>query len=132
MAYKPIVTPRGSVNVIKNKNGTVKAQLVWNQGFAPRRNQTFSRIQKYVDSEVLRRCSPRVPLQTGMLEKSGKLGTVIGSGTVRYIAPYAAAQYYGTADSRPYDADRGAHWFERMKTAEKDDILSGANKIKGG
>ena len=83
----------------------------------------------FVDSEVLRRCSPRVPLKTGMLEKSGTLGTVIGSGEVNYIAPYAAYQYYGTSATRSYDANRGAKWFERMKTAEKADILRGAEKI---
>ena len=97
--------------------------------FAARRNAQFSRKQMFVDSEVLRRCSPRVPFQTGMLEKSGKLGTDVGSGEVDYIAPYAAMQYYETADTRPYDANRGAHWFERMKVAEKEDILRGADKI---
>lgn len=98
-------------------------------GFAAKRNAQFSRKQMFVDSEVLRRCSPRVPFKTGMLEKSGKLGTDVGSGEVDYIAPYAAMQYYETADTRPYDANRGAHWFERMKVAEKEDILRGADKI---
>lgn len=70
-----------------------------------------------------------VPFQTGMLDKSGKLGTVIGSGNVQYIAPYARTQYYDTATSRPYDANRGAKWFERMKVAYKKDILSGAKKL---
>lgn len=98
-------------------------------GFAAKRNAQFSRKQMFVDSEVLRRCSPRVPFKTGMLEKSGKLGTDVGSGEVDYIAPYAAMQYYQTADTRPYDANRGAHWFERMKVAEKEDILRGADKI---
>ena len=88
-------------------------------------------MQKFVDSEVLRRCSPRVPLKTGMLEKSGKLGTVIGSGEVEYIAPYARIQYYSISESRPYDPNRGAKWFERMKVAEKKDILKGARKSGG-
>lgn len=91
------------------------------------------RAQKVVDSEVLRYCDGMVPLQTGMLKKSGTLGTVIGSGNVQYIAPYAASQYYNTATSRPYDSNRGAKWFERMKTAHKDDILKTAQKaITGG
>lgn len=110
-------------------NGKNKAELTWNPDFAAKRNAQFSRKQMFVDSEVLRRCSPRVPLRTGMLEKSGKLGTDVGSGEVNYIAPYAAYQYYGTSDTRPYDANRGAHWFERMKVAEKEDILRGADKI---
>ena len=125
MSLKKITTPRGSIF----QTATGQAQLQWNPSFAARRNDSFSRKQKYVDSEVLRRCSPRVPIDTGMLEKSGKLGTEIGSGEVNYIAPYAAPQYYNTAESRPYDGNRGAKWFERMKTEEKDDILRGADKI---
>ena len=70
MALKKITTPKGSI--INSGNG--KAELTWNQNFAAKRNAQFSRKQMFVDSEVLRRCSPRVPFQTGMLEKSGKLG----------------------------------------------------------
>lgn len=125
MSLKKITAPQGSIV----SNGKNKAELTWNPDFAAKRNAQFSRKQMFVDSEVLRRCSPRVPLRTGMLEKSGKLGTDVGSGEVDYIAPYAAYQYYGTSDTRPYDANRGAHWFERMKAAEKEDILRGADKI---
>lgn len=125
MALKKITTPKGSI--INSGNG--KAELTWSPDFAAKRNAQFSRKQMFVDSEVLRRCSPRVPFQTGMLDKSGKLGTVIGSGEVNYIVPYAAAQYYRTAESRPYDSNRGGKWFERMKTAEKEDILRGAKNI---
>lgn len=120
-----IQTSRGCV--FQTEHG--KARLEWNKGFAAQRNENFTRKQKFVDSEVLRLCSPRVPFQTGMLEKSGKLGTVIGSGEVDYVAPYAAPQYYNTAETRPYDANRGAKWFERMKVADGDTILKGAEKI---
>ena len=125
MTLKKITTPRGSI--IISENGT--AELTWNSDFATKRNAQFSKKQMFVDSEVLRRCSPRVPFRTGMLEKSGILGTDVGSGEVNYIAPYAARQYYNTSDVRSYDANRGAHWFARMKVAEKDDILRGADKI---
>ena len=125
MSLKKITAPQGSIV----SNGKNKAELTWNPDFAAKRNAQFIRKQMFVDSEVLRRCGPRVPLRTGMLEKSGKLGTDVGSGEVDYIAPYAAYQYYGTSDTRPYDANRGAHWFERMKVAEKEDILRGADKI---
>lgn len=120
-----IQTPRGCV--FQTEHG--KARLEWNKGFAAQRNENFTCKQKFVDSEVLRLCSPRVPFQTGMLEKSGKLGTVIGSGEVDYVAPYAAPQYYNTAETRPYDANRGAKWFERMKVADGNTILKGAEKI---
>lgn len=75
--------------------------------------------------------APRVPFKTGMLEKSGKLGTKVGSGVVEYIAPYARMQYYDTAQTRPYDPNRGGKWFERMKVVEKKNILDGAKKIGG-
>lgn len=122
---KVITNPRGTI--ISSKNG--QATLSWNPNFASQRNEQFKKKQMFVDSEVLRRCSPRVPFRTGMLEKSGILGTVVGSGEVNYIAPYATHQYYDTAEVRFYDANRGAKWFERMKTAEKEDIFRGAEKI---
>lgn len=83
MGVKKISTPRGAI--ISGANG--KAELKWNTDFAANRNAQFTRQQMFVDSEVLRRCSPKVPFKTGMLEKSGKLGTDIGSGEVDYIAP---------------------------------------------
>lgn len=88
-----ITAPRGMIF----QQGNSAAQLQWNPEFAKQRTQQFSRKQQFVDSEVLRRCSPRVPFQTGMLDKSGTLGTVVGSGEVKYIAPYAAHQYYNTS-----------------------------------
>ena len=124
MAAQQITTPRG--RIVAGKNG--RAELVWDTTFADRTNQNFSQNQKYVDNEVLRYCSRLVPFDTGMLEKSGILGTIVGSGEVRYIAPYAAQQYYHTAESRTYDANRGARWFERMKVAHKDDILAGVKR----
>lgn len=126
MALNKITTPRGSV--VQTAKGNAK--LVWDPSFAARRNEMFSQQQKFVDSEVLRRCSPKVPFDTGMLEKSGKLGTEIGSGEVDYVAPYAAAQYYNTSESRSYDPNRGAKWFERMKASEKEEILEGAKKLE--
>lgn len=118
MAFKEITTPRGTI--VQGSNG--KAELKWNPNFPQRMNEVLSKKQAIIDSEVLRLCSPMVPLCTGALEKSGTLGTVIGSGEVKYIAPYARAQYYNTSTSRSYDPRRGGKWFERMKTANKDHI----------
>ena len=89
-------------------------------------------VQKYIDSEVLRLSSPYVPRKTGTLDRSGILGTSIGSGEVIYNAPYAANQYYNTSTSRSYDAQRGAKWFERMKIDHKEEILRGAKQLAGG
>lgn len=128
MSNVKIQTPQGCI--IQTPNG--KAELKWNQSSISARQKGFDRMQIFVDSEVLRLCSPLVPFQTGMLDKSGKLGTEIGRGEVRYIAPYSAKQYYDTAESRPYDAQRGAKWFERMKAGHKQEILDGAKKMAGG
>ncbi len=119
MTFKPITTPRGAI--IQGKNGGAK--LVWNKGCAPKLNKKLSRAQARVDSEVLRLCAPMVPKRTGALERSGTLGTVIGSGEVQYIAPYARKQYYNTLSSRSYDSRRGGMWFERMKLQWQLDIL---------
>ncbi len=121
-----IDTPRGSII----KTGDTSCKLVWASDFSQKRTAMFNRKQEVVDSEALRYCSPLVPLRTSMLEKSGTLGTVIGSGEVKYIAPYARFQYYQTAQTRSYDPSgrRGSKWFERMKTAHKKDIQRAAEK----
>lgn len=121
-----ITTPRGSITIAKNH----QAKLQWNPDFAGQRTEQFSRMQKFIDSEVLRLSTPYIPIKTGMLIKSGILGTVVGSGEVNYIAPYADAQYR-TAVTRSYDAQRGGLWFERMKIDHKKEILEGAKKAGG-
>lgn len=128
MALSKIKQP--SSTTVGSKNGSVT--LKWNASFAAKRNQNFTDAQKYVDSEVLRYCSPKVPFQTGNLDRSGILGTTIGSGSVQYSAVYSKVQYYNTAQTRPYDANRGGKWFERMKVSNGKDILNGAKKIAAG
>lgn len=123
-----IQTPRGQV--FQTKNG--KTKLEWNTNFQPKWQSRYSRAQRYVDSEVLRLSEPYVPLQTGMLIKSGILGTDVGSGEVQWIAPYAKPQYYlprkiGTETG----ALRGSFWFQRMKETHRDRIVSGARRIAG-
>lgn len=76
-------------------------------------------MQRYIDTAAVRYCDKYVPMRTGTLKKA--LGTVYGSGKVRYNTPYAAKNYYhnkgrgsgGTA----YGGFRGRLWFERMKAA---------------
>lgn len=127
-----ITTPRGTVYTTTSKGGKTTATLTWAPGFGSRYTGNFTRAQKFIDSEVLRFCSARVPFDTGMLQKSGILGTTVGSGEVQYIVPYAAYQYYETARTRNYDANRGGLWFERGKAAERERILRGAGRLAGG
>lgn len=130
MSGPVIETPRGEIFL--NKKGT-KAKLVWNTNFQPKWQESYSRAQKFVDSEVLRLSEPYIPLQTGMLVKSGILGTEIGSGMVEWIAPYAKPQYYSPrkpgSETGPL---RGPHWFERMKAVERRNIIDGARRRAGG
>ncbi len=124
-----IETPRGCVVVTKGS----KAELRWNPGFGPSVNASYSKAQRFVDSEVLRLSAPYIPLRTSMLIKSGQLGTDVGSGLVQWIAPYARARYYrpgsyGSVTGRL----RGAMWFERMKADHGREIVQGAKKMAGG
>lgn len=127
---KPVIkTPRGQVVI--GANG--KAELKWNTNFQPKWQKRYSAAQKFVDSEVLRLTEPYVPLRTGMLIKSGILGTDIGGGTVQWIAPYARVQYYSPRKPGSVTGPlRGPHWFERMKSVWRDKIIAGARRIAGG
>lgn len=124
-----IETPRGKV--IRDANG--KAQLVWSPNFAPKWTRRYSLAQKFVDSEVLRLSEPFTPLLTGTLIKTGILGTDVGSGAVKWIAPYARRQYYkgrvpGTSQTGPL---RGRYWFERGKAVWGESLIAGAKKLIG-
>ena len=117
--------------------------------------QDGGRAQRYVDNEVLRRNAPYLPHESGELEKSGRLGTVVGSGKVIYNTVKGRFLYYGklmigershsawahqnekkivTDQDLTYQGGglRGAFHFERMKTDHKEDILRGVAKVTGG
>ncbi len=124
-----IQTPRGFVTT--NRNG--KAELVWDTRFGQKWLTRYSEAQKFVDGEVLRLCDPYIPLRTGVLIKSGILGTEVGSGTVRWIAPYARRQYYSPRKPGSMTGPlRGPFWFERMKRVHRGAILAGAKRLAGG
>ena len=91
----------------------------------------FKKAQKVVDSEVLRRCDPLIPLDTGMLKKSGINSTVIGSGIVSYDTPYARRQYYENQGKGNHNASglRNKLWFERMKANDLDDIKKKVSEV---
>lgn len=124
-----IDTPRGVI--FEGPKG--KAELIWKAEFKPKWWKRYSRAQKFVDSEILRLSEPYTPLRTGMLIKSGILGTEIGSGEVHWIAIYSRWQYY---HSRPPGSEtgplRGPFWFERMKRVHGKKIIKSAKVIAGG
>lgn len=97
------------------------AKLEWNPAFASQKAESFSKAQAFVDSECLRYMNPLSPRRTGMMIKSATLGTVIGSGYIEYLTPYARRQYY--------EHKSRARWFETMKASKKDVIREGAEKL---
>lgn len=127
-SYPVINTPRGTIIV----NDNMIAELTWNPGFSEFRTRQFRNGQQFVDSEILRLSEPYVPKLTGMLILSGILGTEVGTGWIRWIAPYARKQYYlpnrAPSQSGPM---RGSFWFQRMKQAHGRTILAGASRIMG-
>jgi hypothetical protein len=129
MTKPTIETPRGAV-IILGHGVNARARLLWSPDMKLRFQGKFRAAQRFVDSEVLRLCEPFIPLRTSMLIKSGILGTEIGEGVVKWIAPYARYQYY--AKRKPGSQTgplRGPLWFERMKAIYKGQILAGARAI---
>lgn len=92
----------------------------------------LDKAQQFVDSEVLRRCQPYVPMDRGTLIKSGVLNTKIGSGQVIYKTPYARRWYFESAHFQ-HAPMRGNQWFERMKqNGGAKQILDAAQRIIDG
>lgn len=119
-----ISNPRGSVYTTTTKNGTVTAKLEWAPGYASKKAKDFTSAQEFVDSECIRYMNPLTPRRTGMLIKSATLGTVIGSGMIEYLAPYARRKYYEHKTRKK--------WFETMKAGHKEAIRKGAAKFVAG
>lgn len=90
--------------------------------------EKIHRTQMYVDSEILRRSDPLVPFQTGSLKRSGITGTRIGTGIVKYTAPYAKRQYFTGKSS----GQRGRKWVKRMWLSQGKQIVKSANKMLNG
>ena len=93
------------------------------------------KVQKFIDSEVIRCMAGFTPFRKGDLIRSATLGTVIGSGLIKYVAPYARRNYYENAgrgvEGIQKGGRRGRKWFERMKPVHLSSILDGAAKIAG-
>lgn len=124
-----IQTPRGTMHVMGiHGGGQVIAEMEWNPGFGPKYEKKFGKKQEYIDQECINKMKSLTPMRTGVLIKSATLGTVVGSGEIHQIAPYARRWYYEKANFRG-SPDRGNKWFERMKNRHRDSILKGAQKI---
>ncbi len=139
---------------IKTKGDIFDGELVWNPNFANMHNANFNKAQEYIDSRCISLMKPFTPFQTGILEK---LAHPVEPGLIKQDGPYAKYQYYGKLMVSPITGSAyskgekkvltdtplnyskakhpqaGSMWFEKMKAANKDKILKGAEKIaKGG
>lgn len=93
--------------------------------------QNGGKIQRVIDTEVVRLCDKYTPWRDGDLKKA--LGTVFGSGKVKYNVPYAKVNYYfnqgkgkgGTA----YGGFRGRLWLERMKAAKGETLAKSIKRL---
>ena len=109
------------------------ATFRWDVGLKGKLGARVAEAQKVLDSEVLRGCSAYVPFLTGALQKSGTAGTVIGSGEVKWIVPYAKRRYYeGKSSGSNGEPLRGTHWFERWKTANGQATIDALRREFGG
>ncbi len=86
--------------------------------------------QQYVDSEVIRLCDPFVPFRDGYLRQSAVEHTVIGSGEVKYVTPYARRLHYHPEYKFNEAPMRGAYWFDRaMNAGGKEAIMQGLHEL---
>lgn len=91
--------------------------------------EEHGRVQKVIDSEVLRLNDKYVPFDTGALKDSGLSQTQLGSGMVKYFTPYARKHYYIPMQ---HEGQRCDYWFERMKASGgKEKILAAARREAG-
>lgn len=93
------------------------------------------RVQKFIDSECIRRMDPLTPKKTGTMIRSATFGTVKGTGKIMQTAPYSKKNYYHNGgygmQGLQHGGKRGRKWFERMKSAFLKTILQGAAKLAG-
>ena len=103
----------------------------WNN--RDRMPSNLERAQAYLDNAVLKDTDKYVPMRTGVLKKSGVLGTRVGSGEIVYIAPYAKKCYYGVTIrfSKSRHPLAQAKWFEASKAVNKRTWIAQVRKIAG-
>jgi len=102
-----------------------------NKALQSRGLEPGGKVQKFIDSEVLKRCAPYVPWESGTLNRSGTKYTDKGSGEVAYDTPYARRWHYEPAKFQGAPR-RGNYWFERMlNEGGRYAILKGVIRLSG-
>ena len=85
----------------------------------------IARRQKKLDAMVLRDSNLFCPKDTGTLQRSAIIHTVIGSGEIEWHTPYAAFQYYNWKGIQGHNRNPRAtsKWFETAKARYLDKWL---------
>lgn len=84
--------------------------------------------QTFVGNELLKKCDPYVPFDTGALRDSGNAHSKPEEGYLMWKTPYAAKQWYnGRANGQ-----RGRKWALRAWADHGKLILKSAKQIAGG
>lgn len=112
-----------------------KVELKFKTTFSRKWNGKMYEVQKVVDSEVLRLSDKYIPFRTGTLRNSGIIGTVIGSGKVSWITPYARQQYYrGRRPGTPQADAKPGNPLKQKSALKQGSALKGKGKVisRGG
>jgi len=100
--------------LFKAKEAGIKLNIQFQEDIEKKKigNATL-RAQKKLDAQALKDCNFYCPMQTGTLQKSAILNTVIGSGKLIWNTPYAHEQYYDRPN-KSYDKNPNAmmRWCE--------------------
>lgn len=128
---KKVKLPKHQTYLQKMPGGSVRLKVVYGS-CEEKINGALGRAQYVVDSETLRLMDPMTPMDTGTMIRSAKLGTVYGTGEIKYLAPYARRQYYTNKGGSPLHPQASHHWFERFKTAHKEAVIKAAQRAIDG
>lgn len=73
--------------------------------------------QAKMEVQIIKDSNYYCPLKTGTMQKSAIINTVIGSGIIRWRAPYVRKQYYGVKidHSKSANPNACAKWFATAK-----------------
>jgi hypothetical protein len=82
-----------NINQPSDVDGTLS--LKWSKGFGNDMNSRFELAQREIDKDCIKLMKPYTPFKMGVLENSATIHTVIGSGQITQVTPYARYLYYG-------------------------------------
>ena len=121
----PLLTINQPRDVDLGQDGKIRLGIRWAADLSGRFTAGFEQLQKETDAEFIRLVTPYVSLRTGALANSAKTHTVLGSGEIMHVTPYAGAQYYRLPLGRGVREDgRGPHWGERCINDHRTEFIS--------